>query len=211
MLRFSLFGIPVIVQPWFWITMGLLGAMMNGDNTVSAVLGIALFIIAGFLSVLVHELGHGLTAKAFGRQPIIVLQAFGGYAAYQGGKTTRGQDFLVTAAGPFVQLLLAGAFFAAFTFFRPPTVPAANFVKWVWVISFFWAILNLIPVIPLDGGRLVAILLGPNRQVLAHQVSIAIAIVFAVLLFIYLKSILFPIFLVAMAHQNWEAIKLLRR
>ena len=59
MVRFSIFGIPVEIQPWFWLTLGLLGSLWTGDGASAAgILMIFLFILAGFISVLIHELGH---------------------------------------------------------------------------------------------------------------------------------------------------------
>jgi len=92
MVRFSIFGIQVEVQPFFWLTMVLIGSGFGRGLTGSSLelLFIALFVIAGFISILVHELGHALTAKANGAQaPYIVLQAFGGYAAYPSGIMNR--------------------------------------------------------------------------------------------------------------------------
>ena len=58
MTRFSLFGIPITIQPFFWVAMAILGYLGNqggGDNLLMLV---AVFMIAGFLSILIHELGH---------------------------------------------------------------------------------------------------------------------------------------------------------
>ena len=84
MIRFSLFGIPVAIEPFFWITLVILGGASGADNAAE-ILNIGLFVIAGFISILVHELGHALTARSFGAHSRITLQAFGGYAAYTGG------------------------------------------------------------------------------------------------------------------------------
>ena len=110
MVRFSIFGIPVLVHPFFWVTLALIGGALNA-NSPSAILGLCLFLLAGFISILVHELGHALTARRFGARSEIVLQAFGGYAAYSGVRLTRPQSFAVTAAGPAVQILLGVALY----------------------------------------------------------------------------------------------------
>ena len=77
MIHFSLFRIPIQVQPFFWITLALIGGALRADSP-ERILFTALFVLAGFISVLVHELGHALTARRFGAYPEIVLQAFGG-------------------------------------------------------------------------------------------------------------------------------------
>jgi stage IV sporulation protein FB len=104
-IRFKLFGIPVLIHPFLWITLVIIGGY--GANTPQDILRIGLFVIAGFISLLVHELGHALTARKFGATVEIVLQAFGGYAAYSGVYLNRPQQFAITAAGPAIQLLLA--------------------------------------------------------------------------------------------------------
>ncbi len=210
MLRFSLFGIPIVVQPWFWATLALFGGAISARDPES-ILRVVLFILAGFLSILVHELGHALTAKSFGAWPNIVLQAFGGYATYDGRGITRGKDLLITAAGPAVQILLGLIFLGVLLFVPLPTPPAQAFVEFVAVISIFWAVLNLVPVIPLDGGRLVAAMLGPGKQLLAHKISIVTAIAAGVGSMYYLNSFIFPIFMLLMAHQNWQAVQYLKR
>ena len=63
MIRFNLFGIPVQVQPWFWLTLVLIGGGV-GANTADELLLLALFVVAGFVSILVHELGHALAGMA---------------------------------------------------------------------------------------------------------------------------------------------------
>src|SRR5579859_6601187 len=94
-LNFSLFGIPVRVHPLFWVVMAVLGWSAREPKLIF------LFVVCAFVSVLIHELGHALTAKFFGSQPHIVLYAFGGYAAHQPiwGKST-GRTILILIAGP---------------------------------------------------------------------------------------------------------------
>lgn len=203
MIRFSLFGIPVEIQPWFWLTMGLIGSI-NGGNDPEGLLMIGLFMIAGFVSILVHELGHALTGRAFGAPTAIVLHAFGGFAVFPSARFTRWQDILVTAAGPAVQIALGGLAFLVLTRVELPNIQIERLFFFLMSISIFWAILNLIPVIPLDGGRLMASFLGPRRGALALQISLVAAIVAAGLLLMFTRSIIFPVFLVAMAYQNWR-------
>ena len=81
MIRFSIFSIPVEIQPFFWVTLVILGGV-SGADTAAQILEIGLFVIAGFVSILIHELGHALTARWFGANSSITLQAFGGYATW---------------------------------------------------------------------------------------------------------------------------------
>jgi len=206
MVRFSIFGIPVEVQPWFWLTLALIGGI-NDAGTPDGLLKLLLFVLAGFISVLVHELGHALTGKRFGAATAITLHAFGGYATFPAGRFTRLQDFLVTAAGPAIQLVLGGIFLAILksgTTFAPMGVV---FIKALAGISIVWAILNLIPVIPLDGGRLMSSILGPRQITLTLKISMTIAVATSALLLYFNIGIIFPILLGFMAYQNWQELQ----
>jgi len=206
MVRFSLFGIPVEVQPWFWLTLALIGGI-NDAGTPEGLMRLLLFVLAGFISVMVHELGHALAGKRFGAPTAITLHAFGGYATFPVGRFTRTQDFLVTAAGPAVQLVLGGIFLAIWKSGTPFAPMGLVFIKALTVISIFWAILNLIPVIPLDGGRLMASILGPRQANLTLKISMVIAIASAALFLYFNIGIIFPIFLGFMAYQNWQELQ----
>lgn len=207
MISFSLFNIPVRVLPWFWITLALIGGALGADSK-QALFNILLFLIAGFISILIHELGHALTAKHFGKRVEIVLQAFGGYAAYSGGAPlSRPRTFMITAAGPAVQILLGIIVLVFLKQFDGLSPQAKYFLTILYGISFVWAILNLLPVLPLDGGRLMETILGPQHIRLTLQISIAVAVGIALLALIYTGSILLPLFMGMMAYESYKALK----
>jgi stage IV sporulation protein FB len=205
MVRFSIFGIPVQVQPFFWLTLVILGG--QNANTPDAILRIGLFVIAGFISILVHELGHALTARKFGAHSEIVLQAFGGYAAYSGVRLTRPQSFAVTAAGPAIQTALGLAVLFALPRIPNLTVDAVYFLKMLMIISIYWALLNLLPVLPLDGGRMLDAILGPERIKITLWVTIITSVVMALTVYKLTGSILFPLFLAMFGWQAWQALR----
>ena len=209
MIQFSLFKIPIRVELWFWLTLAFIGGVLGVDGKEAFFL-LLLFMIAGFISILVHELGHALTAKAFGKRVEIVLQAFGGYAAYSGGAPLdRTRTFLVTAAGPALQIVL-GVVVYLFSQSLPSMSPQATyFVERLYAISFIWALLNLLPVLPLDGGRLLQTILGPSRIKLTLLISIAVAIGVGVLYFMMTDDIRLPIFMGMFAYQAFQALKAL--
>ena len=210
MIQFSFFNIPIRVLPWFWLTMAFIGGVLQVDGK-EAFLRLLLFLIAGFISILVHELGHALTAKGFGKRVEIVLQAFGGYAAYSGGAPlSRTQTFLVTAAGPALQIVLGLAVYFYAKAFPSMNFQAIYFVKVLYGISFVWAILNLLPVLPLDGGRLLQTILGPSRIKLTLVISIAVAIGVGGLYFMKTDDILLPMFMGMFAYQAFQELKSLR-
>jgi stage IV sporulation protein FB len=205
MIRFTLFGIPVSIQPFFWVTLAIIGNPFA--NTSQALLNLALFILAGFISILVHELGHALTIKSYRLPTSITLQAFGGYATYPPGQLTRPQNFLVTLAGPLLQLVLGLAAHVAMN--RLPhdngLQPFLSDLKWVSVV---WGILNLFPILPLDGGQLVNAVLGPARIRVTLWITIITAICVIVLSLILASgSIFIPIFFGMFAYQAFQALR----
>lgn len=229
MIRFSLFGIPVEVQPWFWISLAIISGRGTA-NSRDAVILLILFLLAGFISILVHELGHALTARTFGADSEITLQAFGGFATFSGARFTRAQHFLVTAAGPGVQILLGiavvllvpeihvvtsrpGHFWLELVYIprAPGTSVAALFAGCFWLdlayISIVWALLNLLPVLPLDGGHMLNALLGPERIRTTLQITILTAVCVALLIYRQTGSIIFPLFMGLFVWQAWRALK----
>jgi stage IV sporulation protein FB len=205
-IRFSIFGIPVEIQPFFWVSLVILGGATQADSA-AAIFQIALFVLAGFISILVHELGHALTARAFGAQCSITLQSFGGYAAYAGVSLNRLQRFLVTAAGPGIQIVLGIAVLLSI-----PYIPFLNHHSWyllrtLMFISFFWSILNLLPVLPLDGGQMLNAILGPQRIKITLWTTIVVAIAASLSMYTYTRSIIFPIFLGMYAWQAFQDLK----
>lgn len=206
MIRFSLFGIPIQVHPFFWITLALIGGALDA-NSSEAIFRLGLFLLAGFISVLVHELGHALTARRFGAYTQIVLQAFGGYASYTGVRMTRTQSFLITAAGPAIQIALG-----LIVWFLMTQLPGLNpnmgyFLFMLMWISIIWAVINLLPVLPLDGGQMLSAILGPQRIRITLWITIVVSIIAAVLMFRFMGSYLFAIFLGFFAWQAWKALQ----
>ncbi|MHB1559934.1 MAG: site-2 protease family protein [Isosphaeraceae bacterium] len=93
-LRFRLLGIPVRVHPFFWVMSGMLGWEPQNLPLV------ALWIACVFVSILVHEFGHALAARAFGASPSVVLYGFGGLCMYQNVRQTARQRSAVLIWGP---------------------------------------------------------------------------------------------------------------
>ncbi len=176
-------------------------------DTKEELFKLLLFMLAGFISILVHELGHALTAKHFGNRVEIVLQAFGGYAAYSGGRMNRFRSFLITAAGPAIQILLGLAAMALVMQVEGLSHNGKYFFTILYVISFLWAFLNLLPVLPMDGGRILETILGPERIRLTLQISIAVAVAVAALALAFKLVMLLPIFMGIMAYQSYQALK----
>ncbi len=208
MLRFRLFGFPVTVEPWHWLILAFCSERLLQLNDRETLLEILLFIVAGFLSILIHELGHALMMRRFGcRQVAIVLHAMGGVAISQGGRFSRGQDILVSLAGPALQATCGIAVLLLMAPGKGNWPPILDQLLILFVmISLFWAILNLVPVYPLDGGQILKGALGPRRIQLTLSISIAVAVTIGILLYLTTSRLLFPIMLGFAAWQNYQML-----
>jgi stage IV sporulation protein FB len=207
MVEFSLFKIPIRVEPIFWITIGLIGFLSNSGGSLSGeqvLMGTLLFMIAGFISILIHELGHALMIKKYKLPTEIVLSSFGGYATHPAGILTRLQSFLVTLAGPAIQLIFGFALYFIIPYFNLPDSMIQIFFAYLIGVSIFWAILNCIPVIPLDGGRMLEAAMGPRRIKTTLMISMLVAIAACVLGFSLGQPFL-GIFMAMFAFQNFQA------
>ena len=205
MLQFSILGIPVRVEPWFWITMAFIGGGLHATNSTDILL-VLVVVFAGFLSIMIHELGHALTIRRYGLPAAITLQAFGGYASFPVGKLDRKQSFVVTAAGPVLQFVFGVLLIVLVPSISIPEgslfLPFLRDLIWV---SIAWSILNCLPVYPMDGGQMMAAILGPKKQHFVHLISSIVAVAVGIAGYLYLGTILLPIFMALFAWQNWQS------
>jgi len=187
--------IPISIHPLFWLIAFFIGWMWT---TTLAGAFLCLFVI--MISVLFHEFGHALTAIAFGQTTRIELAAFGGFTYRTGRKLKLWEEFLVVLNGPLAGLILCGG---AYLLFRkaPPTNPALLFaVKFTFIANLFWTIINLVPVLPLDGGHLMSIILesifGFKGVKMAIVVGLTVAIAISVFFFIVGQFLVGALFLI---------------
>lgn len=207
MIQFKLFNIPVRIEPWFFITLLFIGGGLRAVSTQDWI-NVAIFVFAGFLSILVHELGHGLTIRKFGQPTSISLVAFGGYASYPQNVFSRRQSFLITAAGPAIQIALG---IIAFLVIRLVPIPETSlllvYLHYLGWISIVWAVFNCFPIFPLDGGRMLAAILGDKRQKIVHGTGMVFAAGLGLLAFRYLGSWIIPLFMAYFVWLNWQAMQ----
>ena len=205
MIQFSILGIPVRVEPWFWITMAFIGGGLHAANSTDILL-VLVFVFAGFLSIMIHELGHALAIRKYGLPAAITLRAFGGYASFPADKLDRKQSFVVTAAGPALQFV-----FGVLLIVLAPSISVPEgslflpFLRDLIWVSIAWSILNCLPVYPMDGGQMMAAILGPKKQHNVHLISSIVAVIIGIAGYLYLGTILLPIFMALFAWQNWQS------
>jgi stage IV sporulation protein FB len=187
--------IPVVIHPLFWLIAFFIGWMWT-LTLVGALLSV--LVILG--SVLFHEFGHALTAILFGQKTRIELAAFGGFTYREGRKLKLWEEFLVVLNGPIAGFIL---FLIAYTLYR--TFKIENpilllVVKFTFVANLFWTIINLVPVLPLDGGHLMSIILesifGFKGVKIAIIAGIAIAVAISIFFFILGYFLIGALFLI---------------
>jgi Zn-dependent protease len=153
------FGIPIVMSPyWFLVAAILVYLYANSlDRTVSPsttrYFVSAAFVVLLYASVLVHELSHCVVARAFKLAVRrVLLYPLGGFSEIEQEPPTPWQEFAVSAAGPAISLILAGLA-AAVTKVVPDGLPNL-LIDQLFRANLLVAIFNLLPGLPLDGGRM---------------------------------------------------------
>jgi Zn-dependent protease/CBS domain-containing protein len=193
----KLAGIDVYMHATFLLLVGFIvvASWVESHNAARTVFGV-LFVLVIFGCIVLHELGHALTARRYGiRTRDIVLLPIGGVARLERMPEDPNQELLVALAGPVVNVLIAlGLCGVLASLGRFPTLRQAATITWtgrdflpslmavnVWLVLF-----NLIPAFPMDGGRVLRALLAKRMdytdatQAAAH-VGQAIALAFGFL------------------------------
>ncbi|ELY64126.1 site-2 protease family protein [Natronococcus jeotgali] len=200
----SLFGIPIkldltflLVLPLFAYLIGvqtlevteiLNGVLEAGIDTADVTAGLTPWILGFvaavglFVGVVLHELGHSLTARRYGF-PIesITLWLFGGIAAFSEMPEDWRQEFVIAIAGPIVSVLVGVGSYGLFAL-TPEAFGGARFVLgYLAVLNVALAVFNMIPAFPMDGGRVLRALLARGRPYAqATQQAASIGKLFAI-------------------------------
>lgn len=223
MIRFTLFGVQVSIHPTLWLTLAILGRAYMVSNLVE-LMSALLFIIAAFVVLLMHEMGHALVGRRLGGgAPSVYLAWLGGDCTNETARLTRVQGVVMTAAGPLTSLAvglvtclilclyvgdfgLASVLSVGFAFGVMPAEvlmaypPLAMFFFFYLIeVSFWWTILNMLPIFPLDGGQIMQGLMKSRVQM--HAISLTVAIVLS-LAFAVLGLWLLSIFMILLAVLN---------
>ncbi|HEY4866213.1 MAG TPA: site-2 protease family protein [Candidatus Dormibacteraeota bacterium] len=153
------FGIPVYISSYWFVIAGLFvvlyanSAALAGAGSLRYVVAAA-FVVLLYVSVLVHELSHSVVARGFGL-PVrrILLYPLGGFSEIEQDPPTPGKELLVSAAGPLISLVLAAVGYALLAIAHPVGLPGLLIKQLVWA-NLLVGIFNLLPGLPLDGGRM---------------------------------------------------------
>lgn len=179
--KFNLLGFPVRIHPWFWLMTLFLG--MHSESAPGLILWIAAVFTTLMVHEMGHALVmrmYGIHSQivlyAFGGVTVPV-------SSY-GNRQLRGRDdALISFAGGGLQFCLAALIWGLYVFHAPPSMPggitgenlwnllwypcrtpiedwgiaghyAHIFLAYVYLVSIIWGVLNLLPILPLDGGQI---------------------------------------------------------
>ena len=179
------------ISPYWFVIAGVF-IFIYANDLASTLHGSTRFIVAAafvvllYVSVLIHELAHSVVARSYGL-PVrrILLYPLGGFSEIEREPPTPGREFLVSAAGPALSLGLAAAGFGLMHVVTPDTVAGTLVSQLRWA-NLVVGIFNLLPGLPLDGGRMLRAVIWKltGRQSTATIVAAWVGRVLAVSLFV---------------------------
>ena len=213
-LNFRLFGINIRIHPLFWLFSALIGFGSVQQYGLRAGMPFLLIWIACvFVSILIHELGHVWMGQVFGNHGHIVIYSFGGLAIGSNASSTWWKRVLVSFAGPLAGFILLGLLIVILRVVSPgrlfdnfrilfgifgiqstqlfPYVPynpnpyLDRAILNLFYINFFWGVLNLLPIFPLDGGQISRDFLSQVNPRSGYKISLLISAIVAGLLAVH--------------------------
>lgn len=224
---FSLFGVKVKIHPSIWVSLALMAYLLCGIEY--GILGMALFVIAGFFCIFAHEMGHALAGRWLGAcHPVVDMAWLGGSCSNHVCNMSRTKLVITALSGPLASMALALPVLLWMTFaygdadgaalrllamvcglvpasvleFCPPNI--VLFCTYMVQVAVWWSVLNLLPIFPLDGGVVVHQFVASPRKM--HMFSIISG---AVLALVFLCIGLYAMFfiLLFLIFINYQGLK----
>lgn len=177
-LRWQMFGIPVRIHPTFWLIALLFSwPIFDRYGFPFLLIGVGSMLVA----LLAHEMAHALMFALYRVRSSIICYSFGGLTIPQGRVSLRLHRILVTLAGPFTNLALAALLWASneSTPWAITNLYTAVFFDIFFSINLGWGVLNLLPIIPLDGGQVTREIWQHYRPRNATEGSLTLSLVVA--------------------------------
>ena len=205
---FEWLGIPVQVKPEHFLIAALFGFIHHRFEVVS----VLLYIPIVFTGVLVHEMGHALAGRRFGERPFIELNGWGGLTYWlQGREFSRGRSIFVSFAGPLVGIVIGSLVFGL-NMSLPPETPTLVRVTLgdIVFVNLGWALFNLMPIYPLDGGKIVRDVfghfVGSRGNAWSHASSVGVGVLLIALAL--LANQIFAVIMIGqLVYMNWQQLQ----
>ncbi len=186
------FGITLRLHWSFLLLGGWLGLSALGQT--GSLTAVVSFVFLGFIvfgSVALHEYGHALTARHYGigtRE--ITLLPIGGIAQLDGSPGHPRHEFWIALAGPAVNLALVALVLVLEPIFQGATgsgpSPGQSILAFALYVNLFMGLFNLLPALPMDGGRILRALLALRMPALrATRISARVARFLAAAMMVY--------------------------
>ena len=228
---FDLFGHPVYVSPFFLMLIALFAFMGVSAEQGGAGQIVENLLVWGptlFLGILLHEIGHATALKHFGYgSSDIMLHGFGGVTINRRrSNAAPGRSIIISLAGPFASFALAAISLGIYILIGGSLAEQSGLLgagsglllRLLWtmgLINAFWAIFNLLPINPLDGGHVVLHALrgqlGSDRKAMRYTaITSLVALGLVILgagLFGFFDPILFPLLALMFGYQNWQMLQ----
>jgi stage IV sporulation protein FB len=205
--HFQLLNFPIKVHFSFFLIAILLGLGLNSLPLI------AIWVAIVFVSILLHELGHAITSEYYGRAPHIELYSMGGLTiSTRYSLLSYPKEILISFSGPLAGFLLGGILFLIQQFAGPFDNFYLNFIigQLLWV-NIGWGIINLIPILPLDGGSIVRNLYHWLKNPYDERTPLIISIFFGILAVIaallVVRSIYMALLAAWLTYNNYTALR----
>jgi stage IV sporulation protein FB len=176
--HFHVLRFPVRIELWFFLIAFLFG--LRRDYLPAYY--ILEWMAVTFVAILVHELGHAMAFRRFGQESRVVLTGMGGLTYGSAPFQNRREDIIVSLAGPLTGIVVLGipAYVLKQGLDFDSSLFVATVVRDLYLVSIIWSLINLAPVLPLDGGHVSQALFG---RPMARRISVVAALALAIYLF----------------------------
>lgn len=192
-----IFGIRFRIHITFFLLLLFVFVSVLNQRGFGPALTATLFICAVFVCVLIHEVGHSLIARRFGKEAkSITLLPIGGVAVMEEMPEKPAQEIAMSIIGPFINLVIAGVLYVLVGRWAGVDVPSSfpessrQFLAALIGVNIVLAIFNLIPAFPMDGGRVLRGILA-TRMDYVTATSVAVAVGQALAIFFIFFGIFF--------------------
>jgi Zn-dependent protease len=208
-LRVRVLGFPVHIDLSFVVTIGLIGWLSAARTPLDFVL----WLVIATLAILIHELGHAVVARTTGARPEIALTGFGGVTVYAPPRPlSRGRSLAISVAGPLVGLAAGGLIWLAWITVGAGLAPGSagwTALSYARFTTIGWSVLNLLPVLPLDGGQAMRELLPGTPPVRARRAAIGslVALVPLFVLALWFRQPFLAVFLFLFGMSNLQVVR----